>query len=110
MRTSESDAELAAGRPFSGRRRAISENTTQRQGASDFRQEGKTKASQKCGHAFEKKRCLTCEAEFRAIRSWQLYCSDECKFVYRAARTLLQAIREGRADGLKLVIEELKRS
>ena len=63
----------------------------------------KTKAPQKCGHAF----CLTCRGEFRPLRPWQVYCSDKCRFTHRAARQLAEAFRAGRADGLREIIREL---
>lgn len=54
-----------------------------------------------------RRQCLTCGGEFRALRPWQVYCSDKCRFIHRAARELGQALREGRADGLRGFVREL---
>lgn len=68
--------------------------------------ERKTKAPQIAAAA----KCVCCEGEFRQRWTWQKCCSRDCQLIYLAARTFLEAYREGRADGLRDVIEELKRA
>ena len=106
MRTSQADAGLAAGRPFSGRRQAISENTTQRQGASDFRQEAKTKAPLTLSNASKVLSCPACGHPFRPKRKTQRACSRSCYLALWHFEELMKAIR---ADGLRPIIEELKK-
>ena len=54
-----------------------------------------------------RRECLTCRGEFWPLRPWQVYCSEKCKFTYRAAREFAEALRAGRAEGLRDVIREL---
>jgi hypothetical protein len=63
----------------------------------------KTKAPQKAAAA----KCACCNGEFRKKWKWQECCSRECQLVYLAARKVLEAWREGRADGLCDVIREI---
>jgi len=54
------------------------------------------------------KPCAACGSVFKPKRKWQECCCRECQLVYLAARTILDAYRAGRANGLKKIIEEMK--
>jgi len=56
--------------------------------------------------------CETCETEFKPLNKPKLrrrkrFCSDRCRLLSWAARELLKAYQEGRADGLNDIIGEL---
>ncbi len=82
MRTSENDGELPGKRLLTGRRAAISEN--------------------RMNHP----RCPVC---LGPLPKRKKICSPCCRLVKWGANALLKAYREGRADGLRLIIEELKK-
>jgi hypothetical protein len=55
-------------------------------------------------------KCSTCEGQFRTrrrVRTEKSYCSSRCRLLYWAAHVLLEAYREGRADGLRETIRKL---
>jgi len=70
----------------------------------------KTKAPQKMRCAFVPGPavCECCGGDYFRRRSWQRTCSRDCQLILWAAETFFRAYREGRADGLRPVIEELK--
>ena len=54
-----------------------------------------------------RRQCLTCLGRFLPLRPWQVYCSDKCRFTHRAAREFAEALRTGRAEGLRDLVREL---
>lgn len=105
MRESVLDADMAGNQAAAAQGGAIAGKTTSKQGNRSFRQKAKVKTSQKAAAA----KCACCKGEFRKKWAWQECCSRDCQLIYLAARTFLKAYREGRADGLKPIIDELKR-
>jgi hypothetical protein len=74
--------------------------------------ERKTKAPQKSVNGIFEARCSTCEALFRPRKrnkSGRVFCSARCRLLFWTAGALLKAYRAGCADGLREVIEELKK-
>lgn len=56
--------------------------------------------------------CETCKTEFRLpsqpeLRFRKRFCSDHCRLLAWAARELLKAYQEGRADGLREIVTKL---
>ena len=82
MRTSENVADLSEKRLLTGRREAISEN--------------------RMNHP----RCPVC---LGSLPKGKKICSPRCRLVKWGANALLKAVREGKADGLKPVIEQLRK-
>jgi hypothetical protein len=53
--------------------------------------------------------CTRCPVCLGPLPEGKKICSPRCRLVKWAGRTLLEAYREGRADGLRAIIEEIKR-
>jgi hypothetical protein len=50
--------------------------------------------------------CLTCEHRFKPKGKKQ-FCSSKCRLLYWALKALLEAVRKGKANGLRGLIKEL---
>ena len=72
---------------------------------------GETKARQKMRCAFipECVPCGCCGKPYLRRRPWQKACSRECQLVILAAEKFAKAYREGRADGMRGLVEELRK-
>jgi hypothetical protein len=53
--------------------------------------------------------CACCGREYLKRRRWQEACCRDCQLILWAAKTFIRAYRLGRADGLKPILEELKK-
>lgn len=51
-------------------------------------------------------KCVTCLKPFQA-RAGQRFCSPRCRLLHWAAVTLLEAYKNGQADGLCYIVKEL---
>jgi Zn finger protein HypA/HybF involved in hydrogenase expression len=54
--------------------------------------------------------CLCCKDQVKAGKQKKLYCSDHCRRLFNAALEILSEWKAGRADGLKPIIEELRKA
>jgi hypothetical protein len=66
----------------------------------------KLKVSQKAVNAY----CPVCKKGIKATRSWQKCCSRDCQLIFWHWQKFLEAYQAGKADGLKPIIEELKKT
>lgn len=53
------------------------------------------------------KKCECCESKFKPKRSWQRFCSKECKKISLAAHLFIKAYLAEKANGLRALIEKL---
>lgn len=55
-----------------------------------------------------KKLCLCCDKGFRVLRSNQRFCSSRCGLLYWAAGQIVREYSEGKASGLRDMLERLR--
>lgn len=55
-------------------------------------------------------KCASCLKPLRPKRARRRFCCDRCRLLYWAVGALIKAMEEGKADGLRPIIEELKKS
>jgi len=107
MRTSETAPEFSEFGAQHAPGRAISQKKPRTRGNGHLRQEAKIKASQNSVNA----KCSTCEGQFRSrrrVRTEKGFCSARCRLLHWAALALVEAHREGKAEGLRDILKELE--
>jgi len=68
---------------------------------------GETSSGLKCGTCLKAIQSGRANSRVNGIRSDKRFCNDKCRLLSWAANTLLKAIREGRADGLKDIVKRI---
>jgi hypothetical protein len=84
---------LARNMPLTARRATISR--------------GEGSSGLKCASCLKPLQSRRANSGVNAIRANQRFCDDKCRLLSWAANTLLKAVRERRADGLKGLIGKL---